>query len=574
MYVNDNIEQNIRKAFESLTDNSLCKNISASAESRALADFCFGINESRLASCRLHQKLHVGRVKTPTLGLIVKRDLEIKNHVGQKYYSVYAQALVDGCQKVEFEYVQNSKEHMGEKNQAEVVAQGIKGQMYAFETILSDKYTQPPLPYNLTALIADMSKEHKLTAQQTQDATQTLRDAHHAITYNRTDCQYLKSEHFAQAPVVTAVVQDNLKVEFELNLKDKTRAFNDENVDAHHAIIPQEIKLDLDALSDTERKVYQAIADRYLMQFMPPKHEIEHKSEIELQNGSIRHIERELKEPGYSVIEGADNVLTQKDGKTFLAPGKHSAQILEVRVEERTTKPPKPYTEGSLISDMSRISRYVEDVRISDLLKKKDEGKKGEHGGIGTTATRAAIIEELKRQRYIEERGGKIRSTELGQRFYNMIPPEIAKADTTATWWLIQQEVQAGRADKNAVMDAVVKVFNAHKDTAYAGAALPGSEKKVLGICPLCGKEVYLNRHKTGCYCSGAVFEKDASGNITNSGCQFSINAWCKKHFSESQLKRLLDGKTIHVKGFISKKGTKFDGDVQLAQDGKIKLCV
>lgn len=571
VYVNDNIEQNIKAAFESLIDNKLCKNISAAAESRALADFCFGINESRLASCRLHQKLHIGRVKTPTLGLIVKRDKEIKNHVGQKYYAVYAQALVDGRTKVEFEYTQNTQERIAEKEQAGAIARMLQGQTYGFETVLSDKYTQPPLPYNLTTLMADMSKEHKLGAQQTQNATQTLRDAHHAITYNRTDCQYLKTKHFEQAPTVTKVVQENLKVEFSLDLQHKTRAFNDEYVDAHHAIIPQEIRLDLSALTEIERKVYQAIAKRYLMQFMPAKHEIEHKSVIELEGGSIKRIEKRLVEPGYSVIE---DTAKQEEERACLEEGKHTAYIQEVRVEERTTKPPKPYTEGTLISDMSRISRYVEDKRISELLKKKDEGKKGEHGGIGTTATRAAIIEELKRQNYIEERGGKLRSTELGQRFYEMIPPEIAKADTTATWWLIQQEVEAGRVDKTAVMEAVIKVFNAHKGSAYLGVVLPGSEKKVLGVCPICGKDVYLNRRGTGCYCSGAVLEKDEAGNLKNSGCQFSVTSWCKKQFSESQLRRLLEGKKVHSKGFISKKGTRFEGDVQLTQDGKIKLCV
>lgn len=142
---------------------------------------------------------------------------------------------------------------------------------------------------------------------------------------------------------------------------------------------------------------------------------------------------------------------------------------IECAVTEKETAPPKPYTEGTLIADMASIAKYVTDPEVKAILKQKDDGKKGEHGGIGTTATRASIIEKLKERGYLEDVKGKIRSTDKARAFYHLLPPEIRGADVTARWWLIQQDIADGKADVNDLQRSVIEVFNGHRETAYVG---------------------------------------------------------------------------------------------------------
>lgn len=179
----------------------------------------------------------------------------------------------------------------------------------------------------------------------------------------------------------------------------------------------------------------------------------------------------------------------------WLPEGTHLIAAIACEITEGETTPPVPYTEGTLIADMASIAKYVTDPEVAEILKRKDDGKKGEHGGIGTTATRASIIEKLKDRGYIEDVKGKIRSTEKGRAFYRVLPPEISGADVTARWWLIQQDIAEGRADVNALQESVVEVFNAHKETAYVGASIAVGGTAV-GKCPICGADVVQKKGK------------------------------------------------------------------------------
>lgn len=139
---------------------------------------------------------------------------------------------------------------------------------------------------------------------------------------------------------------------------------------------------------------------------------------------------------------------------------------------------------------MASIAKYCKDPKIKEILKKKDEDKKGEHGGIGTTATRGNIIENLKKRGFLFAKGKTIRSTDLGRAFYDLVPDNIKTADVTATWWLIQSDVADGKAEVRSVADHVVKTFLEHKDTAYANSSLGEKTKEERGACPVCGQPV------------------------------------------------------------------------------------
>ena len=471
VYVNDNIEKNIQKAFERLVPNGECRNAGRAAYARQMADACFGMNETRLATKRLGGRFTVGRVQTPTLGLVVNRDEEIEHHVSRKYYELTAMGgCADAQEPVTFKFkpgktLLDGETRLFDREPLDALKDRLDGTDTGFTTVLSEKVENPPLPYNLTVLLSDMSRRYGFTAAKTQQITQDLRDKYKAITYNRSDSQYLKEEHHAQAPTVLAQAMRNLGVSWELD---------------------------------------------------------------------------------------------------------HTLTGISCTVTEKETTPPKPYTEGTLIADMASIAKYVKDPETKTILKRKDDGKKGEHGGIGTTATRAEIIEKLKQRGFLDETGGKVRSTEKARAFYRLLPPEIRGADVTARWWLIQQDIADGRANVNSLQDNVVNVFRQHMDTAYQGAHIASGSHSVVGKCPLCGQDVV----KTGSIyaCSSNRNEKQEDGTWKQiSGCGFKLFGFCGKKLSEKQASALLSGKQVPLKGCKSKAGKTFDCKIRLKKDGDLE---
>ena len=260
----------------------------------------------------------------------------------------------------------------------------------------------------------------------------------------------------------------------------------------------------------------------------------------------------------------------QQDEKGWIDAGAHKAQIVRCEITEKETAPPKPYTEGTLITDMASIAKYVSDPEIKAVLKQKDDGKKGEHGGIGTTATRSEIIEKLKARGFIAEEKGKLRSTEKGRVFYHLLPADIRGADTTAKWWILQQDVADGTANVNAILESVVEVFRSHQDTAYIGASIPGKSRTVVGKCPLCGKDVVQSGSVYTCSSNKNEKQNDGSWKQVD-GCGFKLFGFCNKKFTVKQAENLLVGKPVVLRGCKSKAGKTFDCKVKLTHEGNVE---
>ena len=578
VYVNDNIEKNIVKAFDNLVPNDSCRGAGNAAYARQMADMCFGVNETRLATKRLGGLFTVGRVQTPTLGLVVMRDNAIEHHVTRKFYELSARGTsVAGVLTFKFKPGKEllaGEKHLFDTNALEALKDKLDGRDLPFETTVSKKQENPPLPYNLTVLLSDMSRRFGFTAAKTQQITQDLRDKYKAITYNRSDSQYLKEEHREQAPAVLSQAMENLGVSWPLDYSLHSKAFNDGNVTAHHGIIPQEAKAPVSKMTTDEAKVYTAICERYAMQFLPPAVYDVSESTADVDGGSLVLTARRLVDAGFKAVFG--NVSDESDGadsdseNPLVPEGSHTLDGISCAIDEKETTPPKPYTEGTLIADMASIAKYVKDPEIREILKRKDDGKKGEHGGIGTTATRSSIIENLKNRGYLEERKGKVRATDKAKAFYALLPPEIRGADVTARWWLIQQDIADGKADVNALQDSVIEVFNHHRETAYVGASIAGAGKTVVGKCPRCGKDVV----KTGFIyaCSSIKNEKQEDGTWKEvAGCGFKLFGFCTKKFTEKQAASLLDGKAVSLRGCKSKAGKTFDCKVVLQKDGSVE---
>lgn len=575
VYVNDNIEKNIVKAFDNLVPNDSCRGAGNAAYARQMADMCFGVNETRLATKRLGGLFTVGRVQTPTLGLVVMRDNAIEHHVTRKFYELSARGTSDaGALTFKFKPGKEllaGEKHLFDTDALEALKDKLDGRDLPFETTVSKKQENPPLPYNLTVLLSDMSRRFGFTAAKTQQITQDLRDKYKAITYNRSDSQYLKEEHREQAPAVLSQAMENLGVSWPLDYSLHSKAFNDGNVTAHHGIIPQEAKAPVSKMTTDEAKVYTAICERYAMQFLPPAVYDVSESTADVDGGSLVLTAKRLVDAGFKAVFG--NVSDESDGadsdseNPLVPEGSHTLDGISCAIDEKETTPPKPYTEGTLIADMASIAKYVKDPEIREILKRKDDGKKGEHGGIGTTATRSSIIDGLKKRGYLEERKGKVRATDKAKAFYALLPPEIRGADVTARWWLIQQDIADGKADVNALQDSVIEVFNHHRETAYVGASIAGAGKTVVGKCPRCGKDVV----KTGSIyaCSSIKNEKQEDGTWKEvAGCGFKLFGFCTKKFTEKQAASLLDGKAVSLRGCKSKAGKTFDCKVVLQKDG------
>lgn len=585
VYVNDNIEKNIVKAFDHLLPNDGCRSAGDAAYARQMADMCFGVNETRLATMRLGGLFSVGRVQTPTLGLVVNRDEQIEHHVTRKFYELTATGgCPDAPMPPTFKFKPGKdllagERHIFDRDAVDAVKARVDGSDTAFTTVISEKVENPPLPYNLTVLLSEMSKRHGFSAAKTQQITQDLRDKYKAITYNRSDSQYLKEEHFAQAPAVLAQAMENVGASWPLDYSIHSKAFNEKNVTAHHGIIPQEISAPVSGMTADEAKVYTAIVERYAMQFLPACVYDVSTSSFEVENGEFQAVARRVRDAGFKSVFGNltdDDDENEASGNPWVEAGEHRLEGIECSITEKETTPPKPYTEGTLIADMASIAKYVTDPEVAAVLKRKDDGKKGEHGGIGTTATRAAIIEKLKERGYLEDVKGKIRSTDKARAFYHLLPPEIRGADVTAKWWLIQQDIADGKTDVNALQESVIEVFKGHQDSAYVGASIAPAAT-VVGKCPFCGADVVQKVGKESgkpfytCSTNKSEPQKDGTWKQV-AGCGFKLTVWCGKRFTAKQAAALLEGKLVDLKGCKSKTtGKTFDCKVSLKKDGSIE---
>lgn len=576
VYVNDSIEKNIVRAFQNLIPNEECQGAGDAAYARQMADMCFGVNESRLATKRLHAVLTVGRVQTPTLGLVVHRDEAIEKHIPRLYYELAATGDSEGVHPV-FHF-KPSKELLGDESRLydpaplESLKTSLDGKDKLFETTVTEQVVHPPLPYNLTVLLSDMSRRYGLPASVTQQVTQALREKYKATTYNRSDSQYLKDEHHNEAQPVLSRAMKNMGVSWELDWSIRSKAFNNKNVTAHHAIIPQESDVPFEDMTENEQRVYSAIVERYAMQFLPPAIYDVSTSTFIVDSGTFVCTVKRLRDPGFKGVFGGavpDEEEDDTDAGIWYDAGAHELRNVECRVSEKKTSAPRPYTEGTLITDMASIAKYVTDPEVKAVLKEKDTGKKGEHGGIGTTATRASIIENLKNRGYLEARGGKLRSTEKGRKFYHILPPEIKGADMTARWWLLQQQVADGSADVNAIQRSVIQVFRSHFDSAYVGESIDAGRPSA-GKCPLCGSEVIKTGKAFSCTSNRNERGEDGAWHQV-AGCGFKIFPFCGKVFTLRQAQSLLAGKSVTLKGCKSKAGKKFDCKVKLKKDGSLE---
>ena len=566
----------MKKALSHMTDNKPHEPYGWSAYARSVADLMVGINMSRLFSCKNQTLLTIGRVQTPTLGLVVNRDLAIEGHHKQKYYTIACDINFNN-DTVQADFIPSKTDsnlvdgHILSKEYAEQICNRLKGQTLKNINITKKiVYEAPPLPFNLVKLQTYCSGKFGYSPQQVLDITQSLRENHKAITYNRSDCQYLSEEHYKEAPVtMKAVIMNICYKPKSLDMNLKSKCFDSSKISAHFAIIPTNQKVNLDKLSEAEKNVYLAICKYYIAQFMPKAKKEQTNLSVELGNGeAIKAVSTVIIEQGYrSIFNEAEKDKASNLSK--IPEGIYSGKITDTDIAEKETKPPSRYTKASLNEDMTCISKYVKDPKIKQLLLSKDEGKEGERGSIGTSATRSGIIESLVKRGFLREDGKKVISTALGRELYRILPDEIKKADMTAEWWSIQEEIQNGTANYNKLIDSVydtIKHIVANVDNyPVVNSSIIAIKKKggaVIGKCPRCGGDIVET--KTGFCCSNWKEPTNCKFNIWKKS---KSPLFAKTTFTAATVKKLLSGQSVKMKKLVSKAGKEFEAEVKMKDD-------
>lgn len=571
LLINDNTLPAIKKALLNIRDNRQFQGLYHKALARSAGDAIYGFSMTRAYTIPAQEKgykgvISVGRVQTPVLGLIVNRYRENRDHKSSFYYNLHGQFSSNAstanitARWRPSEYAPlDDKRRLTDKDYANGLAKALKGKDASVIAAATDnKETAAPLPFNLARLQQHMNRTRKMSAQKTLDVTQSLREKHRAITYNRSDCSYLSEEQYAEAPAILRALQKTHTQPLDIDPTRKSKAFNTANVTAHTAIIPTVNVPDLSGLTEDEKAVYLAIADYFIAQFLPKKAYQEASAEIRCGDELFTARATRLTHPGFTVLlseaddegeEVSEAAQSDFDSLTKLRTGA-SLVCTEIKVDEVKTKPPALFTEAGLIAALVRVADFVADPAIKKLLKEKDKDKKNEHGGIGTPATRSGIIETLKKRNYIATEKGKLIPTPAGIALIDALPAVATRPDMTALWSEKQNQIESGDLTVEAFIDSLyADLSELVEKTDITGlkiepASQAGKLERLSAVCPNCGKEIAVTPKRYSC-----------------SGCNFGI--WAEiagKKLTLNQVSKLIsEGKTGSIRGFKSKAGKTFD---------------
>jgi len=530
LLINDNNPEVVRRALGALRDNAEFEGLYRSALARSAADQRYGYNLTRAYTLAARRQggdvgvLSVGRVQTPILGLVVRRDRAHEDHEVRHYFELgatfteraedaAASSATDGGNGEPRSLVAiyqpgkdapvDEKGRPSDRKALERIAREIDGEPGEVVRATTERRTTPPpLPYDLLNLQVDASRKFGLAPDATLRVTQTLRERHRLITYNRSDCRYLSDEQHPEAPDVLAAVAATAPSLAGAVAKGdpsiKGRAFDSRHVTAHHAIVPTTRRADLARLSTDEARVYQLVARAYVAQFHP--HEAYEASvvEIDVEGHRFKATGRVTTDPGWKRLYRND-----KGNRALESERDSVADIRWVRarrtldcstpvVTDRETRPPPRYTMATLLADLARVAKYVTDPRIRELLLAKDKEKKGEHGGIGTPATRSAIIAGLIRRGYIEEKAKRVTSTTLGRAFHDTLPASATAPDMTALWHEQQDQIRRGETTLEDFLRGVGAFIADEVRQARAAKLVLGPSSGPL--CPACTQGVMGRR--------------------------------------------------------------------------------
>ena len=537
LWISSMEETAIREGFENLQPGSDYDNLYHSALCRQEADWLVGINGTRLFTVLYGGKvLKVGRVQTPTLAMLVDREAKIMNFQKETYYM--AHILMDG--------IDAATGRIDDKKKADgIVGACRNGQALTTSVVKEEKAAMPPKLYDLTTLQRDANRLFGFTAKQTLEYTQSLYEKKLA-TYPRTDSQFLSDDMGQTAKgVIEAVFSSLMFEENKASSPDIKRILNSKKVTDHHAIIPtMEIgKADLAALPETERKILSLIANRLLCA-TGGKHLYETvKAEFSCNGYTFSVSGKSVTHNGWKSFEDAfkrsfkisGNQEEEKEEKKLpeLSEGQ-TFDGVQTKISEHFTSPPKRFTEDLLLSAMERAG--AEDI-----------GADAERKGLGTPATRADIIEKLVKDGFVKREKKQIIPTEDGLKLITVLPDVVKSPKLTADWENALTLVAKGELPMEDFMadieNMVSELIHTYHEVSDEQKKMFAQEQAALGVCPNCGGQVV--KGKFGAYC----LKK----------CGMNVSRVMGAALTDAQVKDMLAGKKILLKGLKSKAGKPYD---------------
>lgn len=549
----------IRDGFAGLKPGSDYEKLYRSAQCRSKADWLVGINGTRLFSTQYGKKLTVGRVQTPTLAIIVERNLAIKGFKPETYYKVHL------CGEELKLTAEGTYDEAGVK---EFIKQCQGKAVVILEADSKEKSAKPPKLYDLTTLQREANRYYGFTAQQTLDYTQKLYEAK-LVTYPRTDSQYL-TEDMAETvmemlPLLPTVLPYSVKTEPVM----LQNIINNGKVTDHHGIIPTKASLavDLTSLGRGEKAIFLMIVERLLVAISSDLNYLERVIKASCEGIVFVAKGKTVLQEGWTALDKAfkasisgkevdkekevedDDVIIPSD----MVAGRRLTNM-ELQQSEHITKPPKPFTEDTLLSAMERAGNG-------------DFEKETEKKGLGTPATRASIIEKLVYSGYAERKGKQIFPTENGMTLIGLLPESIKSPQLTAEWENRLLEVEGGMLTDSDFMDGIIQLVEqlikdySNVDDGVKRAFQEPVLSEVLGKCPRCGSSVVERKQTFGC---------------TQKSCDFAL--WKNNRFFDSighSLTKkvaiaLLKDKGYKAKGLKSKQnGKSYDAIIKLVDHGE-----
>lgn len=471
----------IREGFQKLRPGTEYDALYEAALCRERADWIVGINATRLFSCLYGQTLNVGRVMTPTLAMVVMRDAAIRAFKPEPFYSA----------ELKFRDFQAGGERMKEKAEAEkLVAECCQaGSAIITKVEQKEKSEKPPALFDLTSLQREANRQLGFTAQQTLDYTQALYEKK-LVTYPRTDSRYLTDDMAPLVPELVSVIQQSFQIHPDVPAPvNAAQVINSKKVTDHHAIIPTKTaaSYDISSLPSGEQAILTMLAVRLICAVGTPCLYAETVVEAECAGQKFRTKGKTATDIGWRRYAGKPSEEAEKNAGAGELPELSEGMTLElarVDLKEGKTSPPKRFTEDLLLSAMESAS--------------SDEFPAGvERKGIGTPATRAAIIEKLVQKGFIERRGDKktkyLCSTDKGNALVTVVPEQIQSPSMTADWEEKLLKIEHGEYDGDAFMGEISSMVSGLVKTyeAVKGAdVLMQPERKVIGSCPACGSDV------------------------------------------------------------------------------------
>jgi DNA topoisomerase-3 len=576
----------IRAAFERLRPGSDLATLEAAARSRSEADWIVGMNATRAATIRLRSSfdgaVSLGRVQTPTLAILARREDEIRAFKPEPYWVVDASfdTVKDGPRRYEGRFYAGANPRIKTADEAAAIVAACDGQTGEITKLdKSERKERPPMLYDLTSLQRDATSRFGFTARRTLAAAQRLYEEHKALTYPRTASRYITGDMVAEIKPIAKIVGEHKEYTQAsgyvqgLDVLPLGRVVNDAKVTDHHAIIPTRAEHHpVEKMNPDDRRIYDLVARRFLAIFHPDA--VFENTRVETTVGTAGdtgggHVFRTrgklMLVPGWRGVYGeeADTDGAGRDddeGREQQLPRlQHgeSVQVQEVGSEAKETKPPRRYTEGSLLAAMETAGKLVDEEELREAMK---------DSGIGTPATRAAIIERLIQVGYIERDGRALVVTEKGLNVIRLLGEHaLTSPGLTGEWEHRLAKIETGEDSREAFMGDIVKFTQdtvGELDTKLKDVRIPRAN---LGPCPVCGRDINENRKGYSCW------------SREDPGCGFVIwKSKAGKQLPVSVASELIrTGRTEKaVTGFKGRSGRSFRARLALQQseDGKWRV--